>query len=214
MCGSCKTKKHHIYTIWRELDVCYAFASLSFWSMFSPSDSSFSAPVCNLLLLFFLPLWKPNYFWALEKRFCIPCACNPLGSMSLRCDGSGRCICKSGFAGKRCELSRQAYIRKENPPTSQQARAPPQRWGFPSASGCPRGAFRPAALVIPKATDSMLCILVCICVVLAWCANRITESNNKAFCQHCYLSFRKKITFHPSWQGYSTTYKELRNQYN
>ncbi|XP_066470578.1 laminin subunit alpha-2 isoform X3 [Tiliqua scincoides] len=89
---------------------------------------------------------KPNYFWALEKRFCIPCACNPIGSMSLHCDLSGRCICKSGFAGKRCELSRQAYIRKENPPTSQQAKAPAQRWGFPSASGCPRGAFRPATL--------------------------------------------------------------------
>ncbi|XP_060095142.1 laminin subunit alpha-2 isoform X2 [Heteronotia binoei] len=89
---------------------------------------------------------KPNYFWATENQFCVPCGCNPLGSMSPHCDVSGRCICKSGFAGKRCELSRQIYIRKENPPASQQIQVPPSRRGFISASGCPRGAFRPATL--------------------------------------------------------------------
>ncbi|KAJ7341923.1 hypothetical protein JRQ81_007908, partial [Phrynocephalus forsythii] len=89
---------------------------------------------------------KPNYFWAPENRFCIPCGCRPLGSMSLQCDMSGRCICKSGFAGKQCDMSRQVYNRKENPPASQHIRAPPQRWGLRSASGCPRGAFKPPAL--------------------------------------------------------------------
>ncbi|XP_060609318.2 laminin subunit alpha-2 isoform X3 [Anolis sagrei] len=89
---------------------------------------------------------KPNYFWAPDKLFCISCGCSTQGSMSLNCDMSGRCTCKSGFAGKRCDLSKQVYIRKENPSAAQQIRASPQRWGFPSTSGCPRGAFKPASL--------------------------------------------------------------------
>ncbi|XP_039180622.1 laminin subunit alpha-2 isoform X7 [Crotalus tigris] len=89
---------------------------------------------------------KSTYFWAPEKQFCIPCGCNPVGSMSLNCDVSGRCICKSGFAGKRCELSRQVYIRKRKPSNSQQTKAPHQRWGSPTASGCPRGAFKSSDL--------------------------------------------------------------------
>ncbi|XP_044280734.1 laminin subunit alpha-2 isoform X5 [Varanus komodoensis] len=84
---------------------------------------------------------KSNYFWAPEKQFCIPCGCHPLQSISLQCDVSGRCLCKSGFMGKRCELIRRVHIQKENPPTSQQIKAL-----HPSASGCPRGAFKPASL--------------------------------------------------------------------
>ncbi|XP_053879086.1 laminin subunit alpha-2 isoform X6 [Malaclemys terrapin pileata] len=89
---------------------------------------------------------KPNYLWAPEKQFCIPCGCSPLRSMSLRCDMSGRCICKSGFMGKHCELSRQVHKRKENPRATQQIQVPSQRWGFTGTSGCPRGAYRPVAL--------------------------------------------------------------------
>ncbi|XP_065689371.2 laminin subunit alpha-2 isoform X1 [Patagioenas fasciata] len=87
---------------------------------------------------------KPSYFWAPEKLFCIPCGCSAVGSMSLRCDRSGRCICKSGFMGRRCEISRQVPNLKENARSSQQIRVPPRRWGVSSASGCPRGAYRPA----------------------------------------------------------------------
>lgn len=69
--------------------------------------------------------------------------------MSLRCDMSGRCICKSGFVGRRCEISRQMPKLKENArSSSQQIRVPPRRWGVSSASGCPRGAYRPAIPVI------------------------------------------------------------------
>ncbi|XP_074846691.1 laminin subunit alpha-2 isoform X2 [Carettochelys insculpta] len=89
---------------------------------------------------------KTHYVWAPEKQICIPCGCSPLGSISLRCDMSGRCICKSGFVGKHCELSRQVHKRKENPRATQQIRVPSQRWGFTGASGCPRGAYRPVAL--------------------------------------------------------------------
>ncbi|XP_042733401.1 laminin subunit alpha-2 isoform X5 [Lagopus leucura] len=88
---------------------------------------------------------KPSYFWAPDKRFCIPCGCSALGSMSLQCDMSGRCICKSRFTGKRCEISRQVPKLKESARSSQQIRVPPRRWSFSSASGCPRGAYQPAA---------------------------------------------------------------------
>ncbi|XP_074675247.1 laminin subunit alpha-2 isoform X2 [Strix aluco] len=89
---------------------------------------------------------KPSYFWAPEKLFCIPCGCSALGSMSLQCDVSGRCICKSGFMGRHCEISRQVPKLKENARSSQQIRVPPRKWGISSASGCPRGAYRPAIL--------------------------------------------------------------------
>ncbi|XP_062428549.1 laminin subunit alpha-2 isoform X4 [Rhea pennata] len=89
---------------------------------------------------------KPSYFWAPAKQFCVPCGCSAVGSMSLRCDMSGRCICRSGFTGKRCEISRQVPKLKANARSSQQIRVPPRRWGFSSASGCPRGAYRPATL--------------------------------------------------------------------
>ncbi|XP_075780255.1 laminin subunit alpha-2 isoform X2 [Pelodiscus sinensis] len=89
---------------------------------------------------------KSNYFWAPERQFCVPCGCSPLRSMSLRCDMSGRCICKSGFMGKHCELRRQVHKRKENPRATQQIQVPSQRWGFTGTSGCPRGAYRPVAL--------------------------------------------------------------------
>ncbi|XP_010705705.1 laminin subunit alpha-2-like [Meleagris gallopavo] len=89
---------------------------------------------------------KPSYFWAPDKRFCIPCGCSALGSMSLQCDMSGRCICKSRFTGKRCEISRRVPKLKESAQSSQQIRVPPRRWGFSSASGCPRGAYQPATL--------------------------------------------------------------------
>ncbi|XP_078505044.1 laminin subunit alpha-2 isoform X4 [Lissotriton helveticus] len=88
----------------------------------------------------------PNCWWDAEKQVCMACGCSPAGAMSLRCDMTGRCLCKPGFIGKRCDMSRQAFERKENPRTSQQIQIPPQRWGFVSASGCPRGAYRPASL--------------------------------------------------------------------
>lgn len=75
--------------------------------------------------------------------------------MSLQCDMAGRCICKSGFMGRRCEISRQVPKLKENARRSQQIRVPPRRWGVSSASGCPRGAYRPATPVIGNCVHCM-----------------------------------------------------------
>lgn len=125
------------------------------------------APLSNSVYFSFL---KPNYFWAPEKLFCIPCGCSALGSVSLQCDMLGRCICKSGFTGRHCEISRQVPRLQENAGSSQQIRAPPRRWGTSSASGCPRGAYRPAALVMRNSALHGLQSPVCLSLELTWIA--------------------------------------------
>ncbi|XP_069463573.1 laminin subunit alpha-2 isoform X3 [Ambystoma mexicanum] len=94
----------------------------------------------------------PNCWWDSEKQVCMACGCSPAGSMSLRCDMTGRCLCRPGFIGKRCELTRQAYERKDHPRTAQQIQPPSRRWGVGSASGCARGAYRPA---VPPGTHGL-----------------------------------------------------------
>nr|XP_014348008.1 PREDICTED: laminin subunit alpha-2 isoform X3 [Latimeria chalumnae] len=89
----------------------------------------------------------PNCWWDSEKQVCMPCNCSPTGSMSPRCDMMGRCICKPGFIGKHCDLSRQLYERRESPQRPQQVQLQQRRqWGTGRAHGCPRGAYRPATL--------------------------------------------------------------------
>lgn len=146
------------------------------------------------LFSFPLPLQKSTYFWAPEKQFCIPCGCNPVGSMSLNCDVSGRCICKSGFAGKRCELSRQVYIRKRKPSNSQQTKAPHQRWGSPTASGCPRGAFKASAVVIKHDAFRMHCILACVCAGKYY-VNNLSKTLKRKW-MSCHLSKQ-------GWENYN-----------
>ncbi|XP_043920288.1 laminin subunit alpha-2 isoform X4 [Protopterus annectens] len=88
----------------------------------------------------------PNCWWDHEKQVCIPCNCSPVGSMSLRCDMLGRCLCKPGFTGKRCSLSRQFFEYREMPQSTQQAQIQRPRLGASRATGsrgCPRGAYRP-----------------------------------------------------------------------
>ncbi|XP_036405402.1 laminin subunit alpha-2 isoform X1 [Megalops cyprinoides] len=84
----------------------------------------------------------PNCWWDAEQQVCKPCACSPVGSMSQRCDLEGRCICKPGFLGRRCDLGQQGYDRRETRRPVQQV--PLHRWGSSSRTGgCPRGAYRP-----------------------------------------------------------------------
>ncbi|XP_058880004.1 laminin subunit alpha-2 isoform X3 [Acipenser ruthenus] len=89
----------------------------------------------------------PNCWWDPEKLLCMPCSCSPVGSMSPRCDLMGRCICKPSFSGKRCDLSRQNYERRETRrPLLQVPLQQQQRWGTSRTGGCPRGAYRPTTL--------------------------------------------------------------------
>lgn len=105
-------------------------------------------------------LWlvQPNCWWDAERQDCIPCRCSPHGSMSQRCDIEGRCICRPGFVGRRCDLRRQGYERRETrrPVERVPIEAVQQRWGGSSRTGgCPRGAYRPRTGV----THTAWCVL-------------------------------------------------------
>nr|XP_023652916.1 laminin subunit alpha-2 isoform X2 [Paramormyrops kingsleyae] len=87
----------------------------------------------------------PNCWWDAGRQVCRPCSCSPVGAMSRRCDLEGRCICKPGFSGRRCDLARQGYERRETRRPVQQVllEQVQQRWGSGRAGGCTRGAYRP-----------------------------------------------------------------------
>lgn len=118
-----------------------------------------------VFVLFFCWPLKPTMWWDPEKQFCVSCGCNPIGSVTPQCDITGRCVCKSAFVGKQCTLSRQVHRQMEQPQRAQPVLGSPQRWGVSSSSGCPRGAYRPPAPVIPEALHgsclSMLCSMCC-----------------------------------------------------
>lgn len=128
--------------------------------------------VCSFFVFLFSLCWlvKPNMWWDPEKRFCVLCDCNPVGSVTPQCDVKGRCVCKSGFIGQRCTLGRQVHRQQEQSQRAQRVLASPQRWGLSSSSGCPRGAYRPAAPVIPEVLHG--CAWACCVPVL-----RLTSPN-------------------------------------
>lgn len=106
-------------------------------------------------------LWlvQPNCWWDAERQECLPCRCSPHGSISQRCDVEGRCICRPGFVGRRCDLRRQSYARRETrrPVERVPIEAVQQRWGGSSRTGgCPRGAYRPK----PGVTHTAWCVTV------------------------------------------------------
>lgn len=126
--------------------------------------------VCYFLFVFvllFCWLLKSTMWWDPEKHFCVFCDCNPVGSVSPQCDVTGQCICKSGFVERWCNLGRQVHRQEKQPPRVQPVLGSPQRWGVSRSSGCPRGAYRPAAPVIPEVMHGlclgMLCSVCCGC---------------------------------------------------
>nr|XP_004550571.2 laminin subunit alpha-2 isoform X4 [Maylandia zebra] len=91
---------------------------------------------------------RPNSWWDAEHQECMPCRCSPYGSISQRCDVEGRCICRPGFVGRRCDLRRLGYERRETrrPVERISVDSAQQRWGgITRTGGCPRGAYRPKA---------------------------------------------------------------------
>ncbi|XP_059355199.1 laminin subunit alpha-2 isoform X1 [Carassius carassius] len=84
----------------------------------------------------------PNCWWDSEAELCRPCQCSSRGSVSQRCDSEGRCICRAGYLGRRCDLMRPPHARRETRrPVQQVPIQHIQRWE--SRGGCPRGAYRP-----------------------------------------------------------------------
>lgn len=47
----------------------------------------------------------PGFYHGRASDACRACDCDPRGSASTRCDHLGRCQCKPGFQGTRCQLS-------------------------------------------------------------------------------------------------------------
>ncbi|XP_049912912.1 netrin-G1 isoform X4 [Epinephelus moara] len=45
-----------------------------------------------------------------DENVCIECNCNPFGSVSDRCNGTGFCICKEGTTGPKCQQCLPGYL--------------------------------------------------------------------------------------------------------
>ncbi|XP_068604176.1 netrin-G1 [Brachionichthys hirsutus] len=45
-----------------------------------------------------------------DENVCIDCYCNPFGSVSDRCNGTGFCICKEGTTGPKCQECLPGYL--------------------------------------------------------------------------------------------------------
>uniref|UniRef100_A0A3B5KS05 Laminin EGF-like domain-containing protein n=1 Tax=Xiphophorus couchianus TaxID=32473 RepID=A0A3B5KS05_9TELE len=47
---------------------------------------------------------KDGFYQQGAQLSCTPCSCNPTGSVSNTCDSRGRCSCKEGVSGDKCDL--------------------------------------------------------------------------------------------------------------
>lgn len=50
-----------------------------------------------------------NYYRDGNANRCLPCSCNPVGSLSTQCDNTGRCSCKPGVMGDKCDRCQPGY---------------------------------------------------------------------------------------------------------
>ncbi|XP_022533612.2 laminin subunit gamma-1 [Astyanax mexicanus] len=50
-----------------------------------------------------------NYYRDGSGQRCLPCSCNPVGSLSTQCDITGRCSCKPGVMGDKCDRCQPGY---------------------------------------------------------------------------------------------------------
>ncbi|NXN75765.1 LAMC2 protein, partial [Himantopus himantopus] len=46
---------------------------------------------------------KEGFFRQQEEDCCLPCYCHPQGALSPQCNSDGRCSCKPGVMGKKCD---------------------------------------------------------------------------------------------------------------
>lgn len=46
---------------------------------------------------------KLGYYRRENENRCVDCQCNPIGSENVQCDPSGKCKCKPGVVGEKCD---------------------------------------------------------------------------------------------------------------
>ncbi|XP_041134161.1 laminin subunit gamma-1-like [Polyodon spathula] len=52
---------------------------------------------------------RDNYYRLGADGHCLPCICNSVGSLSTQCDNYGRCSCKPGVIGEKCDRCQPGY---------------------------------------------------------------------------------------------------------
>ncbi|NXT10478.1 LAMC2 protein, partial [Prunella fulvescens] len=52
---------------------------------------------------------KEGFFRRPGQRCCLPCLCHPAGSLSTQCDSGGRCSCKPGVTGDKCDRCQPGF---------------------------------------------------------------------------------------------------------
>ncbi|KAG2461822.1 DHX9 helicase, partial [Polypterus senegalus] len=52
---------------------------------------------------------RDNYYRQGGDGRCLSCSCNPVGSLSTQCDIYGRCSCKAGVMGEKCDHCQPGY---------------------------------------------------------------------------------------------------------
>uniref|UniRef100_A0A8C2UHU5 Laminin subunit gamma 2 n=1 Tax=Coturnix japonica TaxID=93934 RepID=A0A8C2UHU5_COTJA len=52
---------------------------------------------------------KDGYYRQWDGDCCLPCHCHPHGSLSTQCDGNGRCSCKPGVMGEKCDRCQPGF---------------------------------------------------------------------------------------------------------
>ncbi|XP_018430707.1 PREDICTED: laminin subunit gamma-1 [Nanorana parkeri] len=52
---------------------------------------------------------RENYYRQNNDEPCLACNCNPVGSLSTQCDNYGRCSCKPGVMGEKCDRCQPGF---------------------------------------------------------------------------------------------------------
>ncbi|KAH0618288.1 hypothetical protein JD844_017344, partial [Phrynosoma platyrhinos] len=52
---------------------------------------------------------RENFYRVGSEEACLPCSCNPVGSLSTQCDNYGRCSCKPGVMGDKCDRCQPGF---------------------------------------------------------------------------------------------------------
>uniref|UniRef100_A0A3P8WC86 Laminin, gamma 2 n=1 Tax=Cynoglossus semilaevis TaxID=244447 RepID=A0A3P8WC86_CYNSE len=50
---------------------------------------------------------KAGFYQQVAGQSCVPCSCDPTGSVSNTCDSRGRCSCRDGVQGDKCNIQRE-----------------------------------------------------------------------------------------------------------